>query len=120
MRCNRMIRITVIVATVLFLLSDAAADPVRIDVPTRIKSAATITTDHGSVARLNAGGWLIPGPEWHRIDLEIRRLQTAETRLTAENKSLRNSLDDTSSVWKWIVGAAVLGFAGGVVFEAAR
>lgn len=50
---------------------------------------------------------------WQRIDAEHRRLQNAETRLDAENRSLHDSVSGWQPGWKILVGTLVLGFAGG-------
>lgn len=90
----------------------------RADEPVRLRSAAVCRTDGGSDVTLPPGVYL-PEPSWLALDLEMRRLQDAQTRLKAENISLRKDLD--KSGWgltlKWagvalLVGAG-LGFAGG-------
>lgn len=92
------------------LSSTAAADPVpKITIPTELLSDATVTTDGGSVARLEAGDWLVPGAFRDDWDTETRRLQEQETRLEAENASLKESLRKTDPTWYWIVGAFVSG-----------
>jgi hypothetical protein len=92
------------------LLSAAAADPVpRVTIPTELLSPATVTTDGGSVARLDAGDWLVPKTYRDDWDAEMRRLQDQETRLEAENESLKKSLRATDPKWYWLVGAFVSG-----------
>lgn len=108
-----------VVAALVFLspLSgrDAASDP-----PTHIRSASTVRTDGGSDLRLPPG-YFVDEPAWTVLDGEIRRLQEAEVRLGAENKSLRKSASATPAGW----GALVLvtgAIAGGVMlgFKIAR
>jgi hypothetical protein len=47
------------------------------------------------------------------LDLEMRRLQEAETRLAAENRSLRESARGWRPGWKLLLGAAIAGAAAG-------
>jgi len=51
---------------------------------------------------------------WSRLDTEMRRLQDAETRLTAENESLRESANEIGFGWYALGAALVVGFAGGL------
>lgn len=50
---------------------------------------------------------------WGRLDAEMRRLQDAETRLKAENASMRGSLDSWSPGWMTMLGTFVAGAAAG-------
>jgi hypothetical protein len=76
--------------------------------PIKVKSPSTLRTDKGSEVRLPPGVFLSQ-PEYDELDVEVRRLQDAETRLRAENISLRNSLRDTPSPWIGLVGVALTG-----------
>lgn len=49
---------------------------------------------------------IVDDPTWSALDLEMRRLQTAETRLTAENESFRKSAEGWRPSW-WVIGSAV-------------
>lgn len=51
-------------------------------------------------------GYAVPEPAWSALDAELRRLQTAEVRLAAENASLRASV---SAGPGWGTLAAVVG-----------
>jgi hypothetical protein len=51
---------------------------------------------------------------WGRLDVELRRLQDAETRLKAENVSLKGSLSGWSPGWRTIIVAISTGLAGGI------
>lgn len=84
----------------------------------RVKSPSTLTTDRGSVVKLPPVR-IVDEETWGRLDEEFKRLQAIETRLGAENKSLRASAS-SSRVWKWAVAAVVVGFASGVAVQAAR
>ncbi len=56
-------------------------------------------------------GYYLPDATWDALDFEVRRLQDAETRLTAE----RDSYADTTV--QWVVGALVAGFAAGALID---
>lgn len=95
---------------VLVMLSAAraAADPAPADW-TRLRSASEVRTEAGSHVTLPPG-YFLPEPAFERLDAELRRLQDAETRLKAENESLR-----ASAAWSgpgWGTVALVLGAAG--------
>lgn len=88
--------------------------PEAIDGPARLHGPSTATLDTGTRVRLPAG-YFLPEPYWNALDVEMRRLQDAETRLAAENESLRSS----GSTWGWgtvgiAAGALVAGIVGGV------
>ncbi len=63
-------------------------------------------------------GHFYDDPSWNLLDVEMRRLQDQETRLAAENKSLRASAHSMDASWqpgwKTLTAALVAGFAGGV------
>ena len=75
--------------------------------PVRVKSPSTLTTDKGSVLRLPARTVILWPETWDVLDAEVRRLQDAETRLEAENRSLRGSAK-VSTPRVLAIGAAVL------------
>lgn len=68
--------------------SRVAADPVNL----HLRSPSHLVTTGGSSLDLPVGYFLDESTH-DKLDVELRRLQTAETRLTAENKSLRSSAD---------------------------
>lgn len=86
-------------------------------VPLHIVSASDVVTDGGSLLRLPPG-YFLDEPMWLRFDTEIRRLQDAETRLAAENESLRESVSRAPpGGWRTMVlvaGALAAGIAIGV------
>lgn len=57
-----------------------------------VKSPSTLKTEKGSELTLPPG-YFLDEQTWQERDLEMRRLQEQETRLVAENKSLRESAD---------------------------
>jgi hypothetical protein len=125
------VRRAIVTALVLCVYGHAAADPATgvapppavvsdpapasaapaapsIDHPLHILSPSSLTTDGGSVLRLPPGQFLSDA-QWSKLDLEMRRLQDAETRLTAENTSFRQSAAAWTPPWWLLAGAAVSG-----------
>jgi hypothetical protein len=82
----------------------------------RLRSAARVTTEGGTVLDLPPDWLLISPAKWEDIDAETRRLQDQETRLTTENKYLKNHAGTSSASAWWVAGAFVLGAVGGVVW----
>jgi hypothetical protein len=71
-------------------------------------------SEGGTELLLPADFWLIPPAVRESETLEMRRLQDTETRLTAENTSLRGSIRSvTAGARLWVVTAAALGFSAG-------
>lgn len=56
-------------------------------------------------------GHFVDRTTWSALDLELRRAQDAETRLGAENRSLRASAASWQPGWKVLAGAVVSGLA---------
>lgn len=77
--------------------------------PVQLLSPSVVETDGGSHLRVPPG-WFLADEVWQRLDAETRRLQDAETRLTAENRSFRASSATWGPSW-WIIVAAVAGGA---------
>jgi hypothetical protein len=107
---------SVIVALVILLAGNAIAEPVLsvIKVPVPI----TLKADTGEEMRVDPGYYVVE-PIWNKLDEEMRRLQDAETRLAAENKSLRKSASEGPG-WgtaAWIGGALAAGFAAGALLR---
>lgn len=71
----------------------------------RIKTPGTLTTNGGSVV-LTLPGYYYDDIGQSSLDTEMRRLQEAETRLKAENSSLRKSADSISFGW-YALGTAI-------------
>lgn len=120
MRHQRKIIAVLLMATT----ARAAADPDRegsgsgaADLPdqeasiTHLKSDADCVTAKGSKVHLPAG-FALDEATWAARDAEYRRLQDAETRLTAENTSLKASASG-SSHFVLIVSAVAAAFAAG-------
>ncbi len=85
--------------------------------PIHFKTGALAGTEQGKIFYLPAGYYL-PDLAWDKVSIEFERLQNVETRLGAENKSLRetNAARPWSMVkvvgWSMLAGAAAtaLGF----------
>lgn len=73
---------------------------------------ATLTSASGRIV-LVPPGYYLPDPVYDALDLELRRAQDAETRLAAENESLRRSASATPG-GKLLVGVAVVALAVGI------
>lgn len=71
-----------------------------------IPEPATLITASGEVVPLPAGVFLTTAA-FEKLNVEVVRLQDAETRLRAENASLRDSLGDSKSTWLAIGGVAL-------------
>lgn len=105
------------VGAVLLILaasSRAAADPAPDTSDyVHIAAASLVRTDTGSEMRLPPG-YFLSEPAHDRVDAEFRRLRDLETKLVAENKSLRASAQEWQPGWKLLTAALVAGFAGGL------
>jgi hypothetical protein len=77
-----------------------------------LKSPSTLETEKGSILQLPPG-YFMDEPTWNERDREMRRLQDQETILSAQNKSLRESVDGFP--WLPVVVTAVVGLIGGGV-----
>lgn len=74
--------------------------------PKRIRSPSTLTTDGGSTLRLPPG-YFVDEPAWNALDAELKRLQGRETRLQAENESLRSSAAEGGGWGMFVAGILV-------------
>ncbi len=95
-----------VVAIILTLSARAVADPIY-----HFKTPSTVHTDGGADLRLPPG-YFLDEEKWAQRDLELRQLQESRTRLSAENKSLRQSGSDYPWLATGVVGA--FGIAVGV------
>jgi hypothetical protein len=68
-----------------------------------LKSPSTVETDGGSKLQLPPG-YFLDEETWRERDLEMKRLQEQQTRLTAENLSLRKSSGDYPWITTGVVG----------------
>lgn len=102
-----------VAAVLLVLVATARADEPETEI-VRTHSPATCRTDGGSDLRLPAG-YFLPEAKFSELDASLKTLQDAQTRLTAENTSLRASASERSWAWAW-AGAA--GLVAGVLVGA--
>lgn len=68
----------------------------------------------GRIFLLPLGTHILTYETWNELDGEVRRLQDQETRLTAENKSLKKNAASWHPGWKSISTAVLFGLAGGL------
>lgn len=113
--------ILVSIVVLVALCSPVSAKPDKSpDIPTRFGSPTTCTTTGGTTLSVPAGWILVPPPYWAALDLEMKRLQVVEIKLTAENKSLKTSLMKRPIPWYYVAGAISLGFTAGYAWKAVR
>ena len=112
-------RRTVIVVAVLVALSrSAAADPTPpatapVPAPTNFLHVSVpwhLSTDSGTKLDLPPS-YVLDEPSFSKLDVEMKRLQDAETRLTAENKSLKTAVSGWQPGW-WTLATTVVVGAG--------
>ena len=111
--CRLLVSLVVVFA--LFASRMTWADPLPTK-PSVFKTATVCTTAGGSRLELPAGWWLVPPLNWSALDTELRRLQDAETRLAAENASLKEAARNWRPAWYYIAGALSLGYTGGLTW----
>lgn len=90
----------------------AAAEP---EPPTRLTVPTTVSDGAGNSRGLPPG-YFLTDDTWAALDAELRRLQERETRLGAENESLRASTAPPR--WWWVAVGVATGLAAG--FAAGR
>lgn len=102
--------LAVALALIVTLLSSRAAaepePPIRLTVPTTVSDGA------GHELGLPPG-YFLTEDTWGTLDTELRRLQEHETRLSAENESLRASTAPPR--WWWVAVGVAAGAAVGFV-----
>ncbi len=81
--------------------------------PLHLNSRSRVVTEGGANLRLPRG-YFVPEGKWDALDLEVKRLQDQETRLSAENEALRDSGGGPGwGTVAVVVGALALGAGGG-------
>lgn len=92
-------RIVLGAAVIVALMSnEASGDPIY-----HIKSPSVITTEKGSELKLPPG-YFMDEPTFKDLDLRLKTLEENDTRLRAENQSLRKTADEIP--WK-VIGSAI-------------
>lgn len=77
-----------------------------------LQSGSHVSTDGGTKIDLPPG-YFYDEPTHSKVETEFKRLQDQETRQTAENKSLRASLDTWQPGWWTLAATVVVGVAAG-------
>lgn len=98
--------------------ADEASAPPEMVAPLHVLSPSTITTSTGASKSLPPG-WFYSEAQRAALDAEIKRAQDAETRLGAENASLRASASEFTPSWRLMLGAVGLALLGGLAAGAA-
>lgn len=109
---NRKLLALVVAGVVSLLEAPAAAEPLPDVIP--VTESVTLRADSGAELRVPPG-FYVPAPAWAALDLELKRSQNAETRLAAENASLRASAEEGLG-WGTLaagVGTLIVGIAAG-------
>lgn len=75
-----------------------------------LKVPSKLETDKGTKLRLPPS-YVFDEPSFQKLDDEHKQLETDKVRLTAENKSLRDSAAHWKPAWYWIASATVAGIA---------
>lgn len=86
------------------------------DVNLRMRTPSHLVTTGGTQLDLPPG-YFEDEPTHDKLDTEVKRLQTAETRLTAENKSMKQSLATWQPGWITLAGTLLVGLATGFYLE---
>ena len=95
-----------IAAIVIVATSRAAAEPVHL----HMRTPSTVTTEGGNTRQLPPG-YFLDEDSYTKLDAEMRRLQEQETRLGAENRSLRGTLSSWQPGWIVVTVAIASGVA---------
>lgn len=108
-------KVAAMVVGAMLVVTRAAADPeVPAEVddhPRHLLSSAACVTAAGSALTLRADSTILQPGQWEALDAALRSAQTAETRLGAENRKLRQ-LADKGPGWG-VLTAVVAGLAVG-------
>lgn len=107
MRARQRFALLVAVAATL-CARDAAGDIYR------LKSPSELVTQKGSKLSLPPG-YFLDEQTWQDRDAELKRLQEQETRLKAENRSLRKTVEIDAIPWKTIACAMLFGAGAGII-----
>ena len=106
---------TLVALAVLLAPSEGLSEPVALP-----RDHTTVPAPGGTLSILERvyvvpeGTHLLTPPAWDRLDVETRRLQTVEVRLTAENSHMRTRLQSWQPGWRLLCIAAVVGLGGGI------
>lgn len=101
---------------ILLLSTGAAADDAPAAPPTahlRLNTPMLLTRGDGAT-RMLPPGHFFDEPSYDKIEKEVKRLQDQETRLTAENLSLRKATEGWTPGWKTVASIFVTGVTIGI------
>lgn len=111
-------RLTLVLAAALVLApARAQAYPIAESLPTdhvRLTSGPGTLGILERVFVLPQGTHVLAPPAWDKLDLELHRLQDAETRLTAENTYMRNRVKGWTPGWKTLATTMLTSIATGI------
>lgn len=79
----------------------------------RMRDPSVLTLKSGNRLALPAGRFIVE-PRFEEDEAELKRLQEAEVRLTAENKSLRASTSGWQPGWKTLTATMITGVLAGL------
>lgn len=111
MLARRRLMVAGAVLAILVPTREAIGDPVATVL--HIATTAHVTTDGGSKLDLPPG-YFFPEPKYAELNTEVKRLQDAEVRLTAENGSLQAAASAPGLGWKSVLVVLVVGLGGGI------
>lgn len=85
---------------------------------TLISGEGVLVTQYGTRYTLPVGTHILDGTSWGNLDLEVKRLQDQETRLKAENNSLKGSAQRDAPGWGTaaVLLTVVAAISGGVYY----
>lgn len=110
-------RVAVAVAVVAVLLAPKVAAEPLMHIVTEEPRTLCVPWPEGAApttCRTLPPGHFVNEPAWSALDTEIRRLQDQETRLDAENRSLRESAAGWQPGWRTLAVTLATGVALGV------
>jgi hypothetical protein len=114
MRDARAHRVAAFAALLLTVPNLAVGEPLPLPSPhVRLTAGGLLAVPDGRTFDLPTATRVITPDGWALLDAEVRRLQDAETRLGAENTSLRASADTWRPGWIVVVSAVAVGLAAG-------
>lgn len=101
-------RVATLVLMGICFSAPAAADPTP--GPLHLLTPSTVTTEGGTTLKLPPS-YVLTEPAWSTLDVEMKRLQDTETRLKAENTSLRTAVSGYQPGFYTLAVAVVSGMA---------
>lgn len=104
-----------VIALVLTAAPRATAEPVADDLPSThvrlVTGPGELRLPSGKIYAIPQDSHIVTGEAWSMLDAEFRRLQEQEVRLTAENRSFRESADAWTPGWMSLTLTLAVGVA---------